>query len=74
MICQGQVIAFWLLANLLLVGVYDVYAYFNLSYDASVSYWCQKWFMAWPVLSMLVGIVLGHLAWPLNRGLTGGGS
>jgi uncharacterized membrane protein SirB2 len=68
MINSGFVIAAWLLANVIAVGVYDVVAFFFLDYTDTVSYWLQSWFMSFPVLALAIGIVIGHLAWPLHRG------
>lgn len=61
-------IAAWLLVNVLAIAVYDVIAYFFLPPDQSVSYWLQTWFSAWPMLAVMVGVVIGHLCWPLHRG------
>jgi len=61
----SMLIALWLLGNVLVVGVYDVYAIFHLSQEETVSYWMQSWFRQLPVLAVAVGIVIGHLAWPL---------
>jgi len=62
----GLCIAVWLLGNLVAVGAYDLFAYFTLPDDQSVSYWLQKWMRAWPALAVLVGYILGHLTWPLH--------
>jgi len=59
-------IALWLLANVLFVGLWDVCALFFLSEEDTVSHWLQAWFRQLPVLALVVGIVLGHLAWPLH--------
>jgi hypothetical protein len=63
----GFIVALWILGNFLVVGAYDVYGFFFLPPDASVSYWVQKWFQDFPVLAVAIGIVLGHLAWPLHK-------
>lgn len=64
----GFIVASWLLGNLLLVGAYDVYSFFFLPPDSSVSFHWQKWMQDFPVLGVSVGVVIGHLAWPLHRG------
>jgi len=62
----SMLIALWLLGNVLLVGVYDVYAIFHLTQEETVSFWVQRWFRELPVLAVAVGIVIGHIAWPLT--------
>jgi len=64
----GLCVALWLLINVLGVGLYDIFAFFFLSSKDTVSYWLQSWFQQFPVLAVTVGVVLGHLAWPLHRG------
>lgn len=59
-------IALWLMLNVIAVGIYDLFAYFFLPANESVSFWCQSWLVAFPVLGIALGIVLGHLAWPLK--------
>jgi len=59
-------IALWLIANVLIVGLYDVFALFFLSPEETVSYWMQAWLRAFPVLGIALGIVIGHLAWPIR--------
>ena len=66
----GLLVSFWLLGNLFLVGVYDLYSFFFLPPGNSVSFFFQKWMQEFPVLAVCLGILIGHLAWPLhtNRG------
>lgn len=64
---KGLLVALWLFGNLVVVGLYDFYAYYFLSPEESVSYWCQKWMQNWPMLAISVGILIGHLGWPLKR-------
>lgn len=64
---QACVIALWLLTNVLLVGLYDVVAFFFLDTDESVSFWVQRWLHDFAILGVACGIVIGHLAWPLQR-------
>jgi hypothetical protein len=64
---SGLCIALWLLGNLGAVAVYDVIAYWFLPPDESVSWWLQKWLTNWPMGGVFLGIVIGHLAWPLHR-------
>lgn len=59
-------IALWLLVNVFLVGAYDVFAAFFLTPDETVSFWLQQWFKRLPVMAVAVGIVIGHLAWPIG--------
>lgn len=63
----GLYIAAWLLANVLIVGVFDIFALFFLTPEDTVSFWVQHWLKEFPVLGVALGIVIGHLAWPLHR-------
>lgn len=63
----GFWIAIWLVVNLGAVGIYDVVVYWCLqASEESVSYWLQTWMRDWPMLGVAVGIIIGHLAWPLH--------
>ena len=64
-------IATWLLVNLVLVGAWDVYAIFFLGPDETVSFWLQSWMRQFPVLGVAVGILIGHLAWPVYSTIVG---
>jgi hypothetical protein len=68
---SGLWIALWLLVNCAVVGLYDVIAFFFLDPSDTVSWWFQHWFTQFPVLAVALGILVGHLAWPLHR--NGGG-
>ena len=63
---NGLCVAVWLLVNLVAVGAYDVYAFFALPEDQSVSFWLQRWMRDWPVMAIALGILIGHLTWPLH--------
>lgn len=63
---SGLCVAIWLLVNLALVGAYDLYAFFALPDDASVSFWLQRWMQQIPALAVAVGVLIGHLSWPIH--------
>jgi len=63
---NGLCVAVWLLVNLGLVGAYDLYAFFALPDDQSVSYWLQRWCQQIPALAVALGVLIGHLTWPLH--------
>lgn len=63
----GLYVAAWIMANLMAVGVYDVAAYFCLDRTQSVSFWLQRWFSEWPMLAVGLGVIIGHLCWPVAR-------
>jgi hypothetical protein len=63
----GFVFALWILFNLAIVGVYDTWAFFFAGVEDTVSYWFQNWFQKFPVLAVALGVLVGHLAWPLHR-------
>jgi hypothetical protein len=58
----------WLVINLVGVGGYDLYAYFWLTPEDTVSFVVQGWLKSNPILGVALGILLGHLGWPLSRG------
>jgi hypothetical protein len=59
-------IAGWLLGNVFLVGAFDIYACFFLGPEETVSFWIQRWLIRLPIMGVVLGIVVGHLAWPLT--------
>jgi hypothetical protein len=64
---SGLLIALWLMTNVVAVGLYDVFAFWFLPTDLSVSHWIQKWLQEFPVFALAVGVVGGHLFWPIER-------
>jgi hypothetical protein len=63
----GFLIGIWLLANVAAVGVYDVAIFAFGNPEDSVSVWVQRWMESFPVLAVGLGILIGHLAWPIKR-------
>jgi TctA family transporter len=63
--------AFGLALSIIIVlsmsGAYDVYATFYLDHSSTVSYLLQSWAVQFPILPLLVGILLGHLFWPVAK-------
>jgi len=59
-------IALWLIGNMFAVGLYDVFATFFLQEKQTVSFWMQAWLREFPILGVAIGIVIGHLAWPVG--------
>lgn len=53
------------LAALLFIAVWDVYAAFGAGNTQTVSAILYQWGREWPVLTLLVGLVIGHLFWPV---------
>lgn len=66
-----QTIGFWLagffLIVLAVIGAYDCYALWWLPAGNTVSYYLRDWSEQLLVLPLLVGILLGHLFFPLPR-------
>ena len=62
----ASVLTMMLGVNLLLAGVWDVYAFVCLTPEDTVS--CAAWQMVqkFPPLVLLAGMVLGHILWPLH--------
>jgi len=54
-----------LLIVLSLIGLWDVYALWYLPPGSTVSYYLRNWSRELPALPMFVGLVLGHLFFPL---------
>jgi len=66
---SGLYVSIWFLANVLFVGLFDIYAIFFLRREDTVSYWFQAWLRDFPILGVALGVIIGHLAWPIHRTL-----
>lgn len=65
---SGFVLAIWLLANMLIVGVWDMYALLVLQQpEYSVSSFLHVWLSRFPILAVGTGILIGHLVWPPDQ-------
>lgn len=62
------IIACLILAALAAAGAWDVYVIFGQPEWVTVSALLSEWSHTFPVLPMLVGLLLGHLFWPVRRG------
>lgn len=51
-------------ALVVLAALYDLFAYSRGGYEATISRVVMDAFYGNPVLSLAVGVVIGHLAWP----------
>lgn len=60
-------LAAWLVFNALVVGVWDLYCVFFRDPEDTVSWTLQTWFTVWPMSAILMGILIGHLGWPMIR-------
>lgn len=56
-----------LLTALLLVGLYDAIAMMFYGTSYTVSYVVRNWSSSFPIISLLVGLVIGHLFWPVSE-------
>lgn len=65
--CPGFWLAVGFLCFLFALGVYDVYAVFFLPEERTVSHYLRLWSERVPVLPLVVGIVIGHIFFPLHR-------
>lgn len=63
----GFMLACSIIIVLGLAGLYDVYAVYFLRPQDTVSWYLRAWSTELPVLPMLIGLVLGHLLFPLPR-------
>lgn len=53
-----------ILVVLLLAAVWDIAAGYRGQAAETVSSVLQAWSIAWPVLPLAVGVILGHVFWP----------
>jgi hypothetical protein len=60
----NRVVAAWLFVNLLFVGVYDLVIALAVGSEQTVSRIIWEWSQRYPPLTIIAGIVLGHLFWP----------
>lgn len=61
-------LAIYLLANILVVGMWDVYALLVIgSKEYTVSFYLSLWAVKFPIGAVAVGIIIGHLCWPNAR-------
>jgi len=63
----GFWIALALIALLAVTGAFDVWATFAQPAGATVSAHLQSWAVQFPVLPLAIGIIIGHLFWPVHR-------
>jgi TRAP-type C4-dicarboxylate transport system permease small subunit len=59
----NSVVALLLLAVIVSVGVYDVFAGTYFGQEWTVTTVVQGWSARYPALPLLVGFILGHLFW-----------
>lgn len=60
-----QGMAVWVIATLLAVTLIDAVAIFLNNPTGTISYQLWEWGRQWPALYLVVGMALGHLAFPL---------
>jgi len=66
-----NLVGFWLAMMLMLtavlIGVWDVYAIWYLPAGSTVSWHLRQWSQAVPLIPFLLGIIVGHLFFPMPR-------
>lgn len=62
----ANVLAIMLGLNIVFAGAWDVYAFLLLSPTETVSYAAWKLSQAFPPLVLVLGMILGHVLWPLH--------
>ncbi len=45
---------------------YDAYVYRNAGSEATISAVVRDLFVDWPIAAVAVGVVVGHICWPLT--------
>lgn len=58
------ILATLLLANVVGAGLWDIIATYRGDTHDTVSTTLREWSIAWPVLPLLVGVIIGHIFWP----------
>jgi hypothetical protein len=58
------VMAWWLVLQLALIGIWDVYCYLADVPTATVTAVVQGWVKDIPMLAIAIGVILGHLFFP----------
>ena len=61
-----SIMCWYLVATLSIVGAYDVYAVLFLGGNSSVSYEIYSLGSRFPTLYLFVGVLIGHLIFPLH--------
>lgn len=64
---MSMITAWLLLAVLVMVGIWDVYTLLYGESGQSVSQYLHRLATAWPILPFAVGVLIGHLFWPVGR-------
>lgn len=59
------VLASGLLGVLVCAGVWDIVAVACLKPESTISAILQSWSRIYPILPFLIGVLIGHLFWPL---------
>lgn len=57
----GFWVAAWILGNLVLVGLFDLWNLYSIDSGGTASWYVQSWSRENPLLPLAVGMVLGHL-------------
>jgi len=60
----NEVTALFLVATVIAVAVYDVIAGIFYGDEATITHVVQEWGKKYVLLTIIIGIVLGHLFWP----------
>jgi hypothetical protein len=66
MIGPNAFVAILLMVVLYVVGVYDAVALMFYGHTYTVSYVIKSWSREFPIVPILVGLLIGHLFWPVG--------
>lgn len=61
-----QIMSWYLVVTLTLVGAYDIYAILFLGGNTTVSYEVYELGKRFPTLYLLIGVLIGHIVFPLH--------
>jgi hypothetical protein len=56
-----------ILAIIVIIAIYDVFAIAKGGTEASISHTLQVWAYKYPAMTFSIGFVMGHLFWPISH-------
>jgi hypothetical protein len=62
----SQALAVVFLLTVLLIGIWDVFSIRLFGPHSTVSDVLQTWSKMYPILPLTVGLILGHIFWPVH--------
>jgi hypothetical protein len=60
------IMAWWLIVTLTACSAYDLWSLFFAADNSTISYQLYYWGSTYPTFYLFLGIIIGHLVFPLN--------